>query len=399
VTRDSRDTSTVGRRLRGGIVGGGRGAFIGAIHRIAAELDGQALIVAGAMSSDPLTAELSARDWFLDRSYGSYQQMALAEASRPDGIDFVIIATPNHLHAPVATAFIEAGIHVICDKPLALSLAEGEGLASLVNSSRLVFALTHTYTGYPMVREARDRVARGEVGGIRKVLVEYQQDWLMMPLENSGNKQAEWRTDPARAGIGGSLGDIGTHAANLLEFVSGLQIDSLCADLSTWVAGRRLDDDANVLLRLSNGAKGVLVCSQIACGEANNLNLRIYGTEGGLEWHQEEPNTLLFKPAGAATKILRTGGGYLSDASRSVTRTPSGHPEGYLEAFATLYRSFMADIRRSAAGESLVRDYPTIADGVRGLRFIEKAVASSSLGTKWMAMRDGGDSICDRESR
>jgi len=398
VTRDSRDTSTVGRRLRGGIVGGGRGAFIGAVHRIAAELDGQALIVAGAMSSDPLTAELSAQDWFLDRSYGSYQQMALGEASRPDGIDFVIVATPNHLHVPVAKAFIEAGIHVICEKPLALTLAEGEVLASLVNSSRLVFALTHTYTGYPMVREARDRVAGGEVGGIRKVLVEYQQDWLMMPLENNGNKQAEWRTDPARAGIGGSLGDIGTHAANLLEFVSGLQIDSLCADLSTWVAGRRLDDDANVLVRLSNGAKGVLVCSQIACGEANNLNLRIYGTEGGLEWRQEEPNTLLFKPAGAPARILRAGGGYLSDASRSVTRIPSGHPEGYLEAFATLYRGFIADIRRSAAGESLVRDYPTIEDGVRGLRFIEKAVASSSLGTKWMTMRDGSGSICDREN-
>jgi predicted dehydrogenase len=388
MTRDSLDASAAGRRLRGGIVGGGRGAFIGAIHRIAAELDGQALVVAGAMSSDPLTAQLSAQDWFLDRSYDSYRQMALAEASRPDGIDFVIVATPNHLHVPVAKAFIEAGIHVICEKPLALTLAEGEGLASLVNSSRLVFALTHTYTGYPMVREARDRVAGGEIGAIRKVLVEYQQDWLMTPLENNGNKQAEWRTDPARAGIGGSLGDIGTHAANLLEFVSGLQIDSLCADLSTWVAGRRLDDDANVLLRLSNGAKGVLICSQIACGEANNLNLRIYGTEGGLEWRQEEPNTLLLKPAGAPARVLRTGGGYLSDASRFVTRIPSGHPEGYLEAFATLYRCFVADIRRSAAGESLVRDYPTVADGVRGLRFINKAVASSSLGAKWLPLRD-----------
>jgi predicted dehydrogenase len=393
-----RDDSIVGRRLRAGIVGGGRGAFIGAIHRIAAELDGQALIVAGAMSSHPSTAKLSARDWFLDRSYDSYHQMAHAESSRSDGIDFVIVATPNHLHVPVAKAFIEAGIHVICEKPLALTLQEGEGLASLVNSSRLVFALTHTYTGYPMVREARDRVAGGELGGIRKVLVEYQQDWLMMPLENNGNKQAEWRTDPARAGIGGCLGDIGTHAANLLEFVTGLEIDSLCADLSTWVAGRRLDDDANVLLRLSNGAKGVLVCSQIACGEANNLNLRIYGTQGGLEWRQEEPNTLLFKPAGAPAMILRAGGGYLSDASRSVTRIPSGHPEGYLEAFATLYRCFMADIRRSAAGESLVRDYPTIEDGVRGLRFIDRAVASASLGTRWVTMRDSALTD-DRERR
>jgi predicted dehydrogenase len=394
----TRDTSTVGRRLRAGIVGGGRGAFIGAIHRIAAELDGQALIVAGAMSSDPQTAKSSAQDWFLDRSYDSYRQMALAEASRSDGIDFVIVATPNHLHVPVAKAFIEAGIHVICEKPLALTLVEGEGLASLVNSSGLVFALTHTYTGYPMVREARNRVAGGEIGEIRKVLVEYQQDWLMKSLESNGNKQAEWRTDPARAGIGGCLGDIGTHAANLLEFVSGLQIDSLCADLSTWVDGRRLDDDANVLLRLSSGAKGVLVCSQIACGEANNLNLRIYGTEGGLEWRQEEPNTLLFKPAGAPTRILRAGAGYLSDAARSVTRTPPGHPEGYLEAFATLYRCFISDIRRRAAGESPVRDYPTIEDGVRGLRFIEKAVASSSLGTRWVTMCDAG-LMGDRERR
>jgi predicted dehydrogenase len=384
------DTSTAGRRLRAGIVGGGRGAFIGAIHRVAAELDGQALIVAGAMSSDPATARLSAQDWFLERSYDSYQAMAFAESTREDGIDFVIVATPNHLHVPVAKAFLEAGIHVICEKPLALTLQEAEGLASVVSSSGLVFAITHTYTGYPMVREARQRVTVGEIGDIRKVLVEYQQDWLMNPLENSGNKQAEWRTDPARAGIGGSLGDIGTHAANLLEFVSGLQIDSLCADLTTWVAGRRLDDDANVLLRLSNGAKGILVCSQIACGEANNLNLRVYGTKAGVEWRQEEPNTLIFKPAAAPVKFLRTGGEYLSSESRAVTRTPSGHPEGYLEAFATLYRSFIADVRRSAVGEILVQDYPTISDGLRGLRFVVKAVESSSQGTRWVAVNDSG---------
>jgi predicted dehydrogenase len=383
-------TSTVGRRLRAGIVGGGRGAFIGSIHRIAAELDGQALVVAGALSSDPNTAHLSAQDWFLDRSYDSYQAMAVAESVRPDGIDFVIVATPNHLHVPVALAFLDAGIPVICEKPLALTLQEAEGLASVVNASRLPFAVTHAYTGYPMVREARQRVAGNEVGEIRKVLVEYQQDWLMGAVENGGNKQAEWRTDPARAGIGGSLGDIGTHAVNLLEFVSDLKIDALCADLSTWVPGRRLDDDANVLLRMSNGAKGVLVCSQIACGEANNLRLRLYGTTAGLEWCQEEPNTLIFKPAGAPPLILRAGAASLSGQARAVTRTPAGHPEGYLEAFATLYRSFIADVRRHAAGESLVRDYPTAGDGIRGLRFVTAAVASSKLGTRWVNLNDSG---------
>ena len=379
-------SSPVGRRLRGGIVGGGRGAFIGAIHRIAAELDGQALIVAGAMSSDPATAHLSAQDWLLERSYGSYEEMAQAECERVDGIDFVIVATPNDLHVAVAQAFLEAGIHVICDKPLARTLEEGEQLAQVLAESGCLFALTHAYTGYPLVREARHMVAGQQLGRIRKVLVEYQQDWLMRPLEAGGQRQATWRTDPARAGLGGCLGDIGTHAANLLEFICGTSIKSLCADWSSWVEGRRLDDDAHVLLRLSNGAKGVLVCSQVACGEANNLNIRVYGTEGGLEWHQEEPNVLLHTPAGAPTRILRAGAAYLSDAARSISRTPAGHPEGYIEAFATIYRAFLDDIRRRATGLQILSGYPSIAEGLAGLRFVAQAVKSGALGAKWVSM-------------
>jgi len=377
----------MGRRLRGGIVGGGRGAFIGAIHRMAAELDGQALVVAGAMSSDPHTAQLSAKDWLLERSYSSYEEMARVEAERADGIDFVIVATPNDLHVPVAKVFLAAGIPVICDKPLARTLEEAEPLARLIADSGCLFALTHVYTGYPMVREARQMVANNQLGKIRKVLVEYQQDWLMQPLEASGQKQATWRTDPARAGLGGCLGDIGTHASNLLEFVCNTSIDSLCADLSSWVEGRRLDDDAQVLLRLSNGAKGVLVCSQVACGEANNLNIRLYGTEGGLEWHQEAPNVLVHKPAGDPPRILRAGAAYLSDASSSISRTPVGHPEGYIEAFANIYRAFFKDIRRRAVGERTHGDYPSIPEGLAGLRFVSKAVKSGQLGG-WVTMSE-----------
>src|SRR5262252_3359123 len=263
-------TAPPSRRLRAGIVGGGRGAFIGSVHRMAAELDGQALVVAGAMSSDARIARESAAEWFLERAYPSWQEMAAAEAADANGIDFVIIATPNHLHYPIARAFLEADIHVICDKPLALTVAEGEELVRLVEAGRTLFALTHAYTGYPAVREARTLVRGGQLGEIRKVLVEYTQDWLMEPLERGGHRQAEWRTDPARAGIGGAVGDIGTHAANLLEFVTGARIEAVCADLTSFVAGRRLDDDANMLLRLEGGAKGTLVCSQIACGEENN---------------------------------------------------------------------------------------------------------------------------------
>jgi predicted dehydrogenase len=374
------------RRLRAGIVGGGRGAFIGAVHRIAAELDGQALIVAGAMSSDPAIARESAASWFLERSYASYEEMARSESRHAEGIDFVIVATPNHLHFPVARAFLAEGIHVVCDKPLAASLAEGEEFVRLVAGGTALFALTHNYTGYPAVREARELVRGGRLGEIRKVMVEYTQDWLMEPLESLGNKQAAWRTDPERAGAGGSVGDIGTHAANLLEFVTGRHIEAVCADLTAFVAGRRLDDDANILIRLEGGAKGTLVCSQIACGEENRLSLRVYGSRAGLEWHQQEPNTLIFKPAGRPAELLRTGHAYLGAAARAAARTPPGHPEGYLEAFANIYRGFIADIRRVAAGQSPAGDYPGVDAGLRGLRFVTQAVASSRAGSAWMRL-------------
>ena len=372
------------RRLRAGIVGGGRGAFIGAVHRIAAELDGQALVVAGAMSADVATARSSAEAWYLERSYDSYAAMAQAEAERSDGIDFVIVATPNHLHYPVVRAFLEAGIHVVCDKPLAFTVAEAEQLVALVEQGKPLFALTHNYTGYPAVREARALVNNGALGELRKVLVEYNQDWLMTPLEQAGNKQAQWRTDPARAGVSCCVGDIGSHAENLLEFISGQHITALCADLTSFVAGRRLDDDANILLRLSGGAKGTLVCSQVACGEENALSIRLYGSKGGLEWRQQEPNTLLYKPPGAPWQNLRTGKNFSDGAAQAATRTPAGHPEGYLEAFAVIYRDFIADLRRVQRGESPQRNYPGVRDGLRGLRFIERSVESSRRGAVWL---------------
>jgi predicted dehydrogenase len=370
-------------RLRAGIVGGGSGAFIGAVHRIAAELDAQALVVAGALSSNPETARSSAAAWGLERSYDSYEQMAQAEAARADGIAFVIIATPNHLHLPVARAFLERGIHVICDKPLALSVAEGQELARLTGGKAPLFALTHPYSAYPAIRQAREMVAAGRLGVLRKVLVEYVQDWLMEPLETRGNKQAEWRGDPARNGAGGCIGDIGTHAAHLLEFVTGARIDALCADLSSFISGRRLDDDANMLLRMDNGAKGTLVCSQVACGEDNHLRLRIYGSQGALDWQQLDTNSLVFKPAGGPWQQLRTGGGYMGADARAGTRIPGGHPEGFIEAFANIYREFIMDIRRVQIGTAPVRNYPGVNEGVRGLQFIAAAVASSGNGSRW----------------
>jgi predicted dehydrogenase len=371
-------------RLRAGIVGGGRGAFIGSVHRIAAELDGEACVVAGAMSADPQTARDSAAAWNLERCYDSYTDMARAEAASADGIDFVIIATPNHLHLPMAKVFLEAGIHVICDKPLAATLPEGEQLLQAVQQSKALFALTHNYTGYPAVRQAQAMMRDGLIGEVRKVLVEYQQDWLMEAVELSGNKQALWRTDPRRAGPSGCLGDIGTHAENLLVFITGLQIRALCADLSSFVCGRRLEDDANLLLRLEGGAKGTMVCSQIACGEENNLAIRIYGTRAGLEWHQQEPNTLLHKPAGEPWRLLRAAHGYLDANARSSTRTPGGHPEGYLEAFANIYRAFIADVLRVRAGQAPRGGYPTAQDGVRGLRFVATALESAQRGSQWL---------------
>src|SRR5579863_1896203 len=379
-------TAQHARRLRAGIVGGGRGAFIGSVHRMAAELDGQAQIVAGAMSSDPRIARESAAAWILDRGYTSYENMAASEAKHEKGIDFVIIATPNHLHLPVARTFLAAGIHVICDKPLALSVAEGTELVSLVESGPTLFALTHNYTGYPAVRQAREMVRNGQLGEIRRVMVEYTQDWLMEPLETRGHKQASWRTDPLRAGPGGAVGDIGTHAHNLLEFVTERRVEAVCADLSRFVANRRLDDDASILLRLEGGARGTLVCSQIACGDENRLAIRVYGSRGALEWTQLDPGTLIYKPAGKPWERLVAGQSYLTAAANALTRLPPGHPEGYIEAFANLYRSFIEDIRRIFRGETPQRDYPGVQEGLRGLRFVEQAVASSRAGAAWMRL-------------
>jgi predicted dehydrogenase len=312
--------------------------------------------------------------------------MARAEAARQDGIDFAIIATPNHLHLPVARAFLEAGIHVICDKPLTATLPEGEQLLQLVRQSKALFALTHNYTGYPAVRQARAMMRDGLIGEVRKVLVEYQQDWLMEALEHSGNKQAVWRTDPARADPSGCLGDFGTHAENLLQFITGLSIRALCADLTSFVPGRRLEDDANLLLRLEGGAKGTMVCSQIACGEENNLAIRVYGTRAGLEWHQQEPNTLLHKPAGEPWRLLRAAHSYLDAGAQASTRTAAGHPEGYLEAFANIYRAFIADVLRLRAGQPPRGGYPTAQDGVRGLRFVAAALESTTRGSQWIEL-------------
>ncbi len=372
------------RPLRAGIVGGGRGAFIGAVHRIACELDGEARVVAGAMSSDPEIAQSSAADWNLERSYASFGEMAQKEAELADRIDFAIVATPNHLHAPVATAFLAAGTHVICDKPLADTLAQAEAIASAVKESGRLFGLTQVYTGYPMVREARDFVAAGRLGQLRKVQVEYNQDWLKDPIEKDGNKQAAWRTDPERAGISCCVGDIGTHAQNLLEFITDRKIESICAELSSFVNGRKLDDDASMLLRLEGGARGTLVASQIACGEENALTIRLYGTEAGLEWHQQEPNTLIVKPAGKPWERWRAGTDYLSDSAQRAGRTPAGHPEGYLESFANIYRDFIADVRRVGAGDSPLGGYPSVDEGVHSMRFVDAAVQSTQQGAVWV---------------
>lgn len=377
-------TAIQDRPLRAGIVGGGRGAFIGAVHRIAAELDSESRVVAGAMSSDPATAKESAEAWHLDRSYDDYMVMAREEAALDNGIDFVIIATPNNLHLPVAKAFLETGIHVICDKPLTATLEEAEELAGLVSEQSCLFALTHTYAGYPMVRQAREMVLAGEIGELRKVQVEYNQDWLMEPLERQGNKQAEWRLDPARSGISCCVGDIGTHAKHLLEYISGTHVKSVCAELTSFVEGRQLDDDASMLLRLEGGARGTLVCSQVACGEENALNIRLYGTKAGLEWHQQEPNTLWVKTADKCWRRYRAGAEYLGQSATDSVRTPPGHPEGYLEAFANIYRDFIADVRRSADDKAPVANYPGIEAGLRGMRFVAAAVESSNRGAEWV---------------
>ena len=380
----------VSRRLRLGMVGGGQGAFIGAVHRIAARLDDRYELVAGALASEADRAHASARELHIapERSYSDFRAMAQAEAARADGIDVVAIVTPNHLHFPVASAFLQAGIHVLCDKPLTSSLEDALALVKQVEGSGLLFGLTHNYTGYPLVRMAREMVAAGELGDIRLIQAEYPQDWLSTRLEDTGQKQALWRVDPAKAGAGGSLGDIGTHAFNLTSFISGLELSQVCADIQTFVAGRKLDDNAHVLLRYSNGARGMLWTSQVAPGNENGLQVRIYGSKAGLEFRQEQPNQLWFTPLGKAPMLLtRGGGGNSSPAAGHATRIPSGHPEGYLEAFAQLYRDFAEQLTariEQRQAEPLACLVPTVRDGARGVKFIAAAVESSLANGRWV---------------
>ena len=373
--------------IRLGMVGGGQGAFIGAVHRIAARLDGAFDLVAGALSSDPERARASAAELGLDadRSYGSFAEMARAEARRPDGIEAVAIVTPNHVHYAAARAFLEAGIHVICDKPLTSTLADAKRLAALAERSGKVFVLTHNYTGYPMVRQAREMVEKGQLGEIRLVQAEYPQDWLTVKAEAAGSKQAEWRTDPARSGAGGATGDIGTHAYNLARFVTGLELDSLAADLDSFVEGRRLDDNAHVMLRFKGGAKGMLWASQVAPGNENALKLRVYGTKGGIEWAQEQPNHLWYTPFGEPKRLVTRGGAGAGAAAARVSRVPAGHPEGYLEGFANIYAEAARAIRAVRRGRKPAKDvvFPTVRDGVEGVAFVEACVRSSKKNGAW----------------
>ncbi|UNP89886.1 Gfo/Idh/MocA family oxidoreductase [Aeromonas encheleia] len=377
------------RRLRLGMVGGGQGAFIGAVHRLAARMDDHYELLAAALSADPANARTSALALGLDptRAYEDYAKMAQAEAARPDGIEVVAITTPNHLHAPVATAFLKAGIHVICDKPLALTLAEGEELARLARQHQRLFALTHTYSGYPMVRHARELVAAGELGELRYVQVEYLQDWLANPIPPGQNKQADWRADPARAGRAGCLGDIGTHAYQLATFITGQLPSELAAELHSFVPGRLVDDHLQVWLRYPNGMRGSLNASQVASGEENRLQIRLYGDKASLVFRQEEPNQLWLTPIGGASQRL-TRGRVESAAARHASRVPAGHPEGYLEAFAQLYTDAALQIHALAAGlapppESLA--LTTVEDGVAGMRFIETSLASHAAG-RWLPL-------------
>ncbi len=381
------------RKIRMGMVGGGIGAFIGGVHRMAAALDGEIELVCGAFSSNPERSKASGEELHLpaNRVYGSYAEMIKAEKKLPLGerMDFVSIVTPNHVHYGPAKMALDNGFHVICDKPLCFNMREAKTLQSTVEKTGLIFALTHNYTGYPMVKQAKAMVKHGDLGKIRKVVVEYPQGWLSTKLEDSDQKQAAWRTDPKRSGVAGAIGDIGTHAENLAEYITGLEISELCADLSTFVDGRLLDDDGNILLRFNNGAKGVLHASQISAGEENALNIRVYGEKGGIEWHQMEPNTLITKWLDKPMQILRTGGEGLYPESTENTRIPAGHPEGYLEAFATIYKNFAKCIRARIDGtkvDPMFEDFPTVADGVRGMEFVNKVVKSSQKGAKWIKL-------------
>jgi predicted dehydrogenase len=380
-------------RIRLGMVGGGEGAFIGGVHRMAARLDDRYLLVAAAPSSDPQRAHASGAAMHLDpqRVYADYREMARSEAARADGIEVVAIVTPNHLHRDVACAFLDAGIHVLCDKPLTRDLAEADELVARARASKLLFGVTYTYSGYPMVREARALVSAGALGEVRVVQVEYAQDWLAGPLETSGQKQAAWRTDPGRAGEGGCVGDIGTHAYHLAGFVTGLQATELSAELTHFVPGRAVDDDAQVRLRYANGARGLLWASQVATGCSNALTLRVFGSEGGLAWRQESPETLTVTRRGEPPRTLRRGGAGVGEASIHATRVPGGHPEGYLEAFAQLYRDMADQLqaqRDRHAPPPLSLQLPDVVDGARGMLFVDAALRSSRSNAAWVTLDD-----------
>ena len=380
------------RKIRMGMVGGGRDAFIGAVHRMAANLDGQIELVCGAFSSDAEKSRLSGQDLFLpaNRVYANFAEMIAQEAKLPAEIrmDFVSIVTPNHVHYAPAKMALEYGFHVVCDKPLVLDMSEAIDLQAVVEKTGLIFALTHTYAGYPMVKQAKAMIAHGELGNIRKVVVEYPQGWLSTKLEDSNQKQASWRSDPARSGMGGCVGDIGTHAEHLAEYITGLKITAICADVSSIVEGRLLDDDCSVLLRFENNARGILSASQISAGEENNLKIRVYGEMGGLEWSQMEPNSLIHKTLDSSMRVLRTGVGNLYPIAQAHTRIPAGHPEGYIEAFGNIYRNVAKCIQARLEGkepEGHHKDFPTIEEGVRGMKFIELVVTSGKSDEKWLS--------------
>ena len=377
------------RKIRIGMVGGGKDAFIGEVHRIALRLDGNYELVAGSFSSNFDNSKETGKKLGLaeDRVYETYQEMAEKEYDRSDGIEVVAIVTPNHLHVPVAKIFAEKGIHIICDNPLGLSSEEAIDLKNLVKSKKIIFALTHNYTGYPMVRHARALIKKGDIGSIRVIQTEYPQDWLTTKAEDSGLKQAEWRTDPKRSGAGGCIGDIGTHAFNLIRFITGLELDELSADIHTFVKGRLLDDNAQIMLRFKGGAKGALWSSQVAVGNENNLKIRIYGEKGGIEWRQEDPNYLYYTKFGHPTQRITRGSDSISEEAKDVTRIPPGHPEGYLEGFANIYsdvyKKLYAQINNQKYDGS--NDcYPTIHDGIEGMKFIETVLESSNNNSKWI---------------
>lgn len=375
-------------RIRLGMVGGGRDAFIGAVHRIAARMDDQYELVAGCFSSSAEKSLASAADLGVMRAYADFSEMATKEARRKDGIEAVAIVTPNHIHAPVALQFLKRGIHVICDKPLTHTLAEAKKLAKAADTSDVIFALTHNYTGYPMIRQAKAMVEAGDLGEIRLVQVEYAQDWLAEPIEASGQKQADWRTDPARSGAGGSTGDIGTHAFNLANFVTGLSVQELAADLQTFVPGRRVDDNGHVLLRYEGGARGMLWCSQVAAGQENGLRLRVYGTKAGIEWEQENPNYLMVGPLGQPKYRLTRGGAGSGDSAARTTRIPAGHPEGYLEGFANIYAEVARAIvaRREGTALDPAITFPGVKEGLEGVAFVDACIRSSARNAAWVKL-------------